>query len=99
LTDTEVRVAEQYVSVLDFVSRCAQAIDEGNWYYLKDKASQLAYAAERLVEVAGQAYEAAQAGKRPRAEAVCEAVAWFGRHYRAARLLHPAEPRREGGAH
>jgi len=99
LTDTEVRVAEQYVSVLDFVSRCAQAIDEGNWYYLKDKASQLAYAAERLVEVAGEAYQQAarQQTRSPRAEVVRQAVAWFGRHYRAARLLHPVEPGREGG--
>ena len=38
LTDVEVRLAEQYVSVLDFVSRCAQAIDGGDWFYLHDKA-------------------------------------------------------------
>ncbi len=37
LTNTEIRLAEQYVSVLDFVSRCAQAVEEGNWYYLLDK--------------------------------------------------------------
>ena len=99
LTDAEVRLAEQYVSVLDFVSRCAQAIDEGNWFYLYDKAGQLAYAAERLVEITGETWQAISAGTpRPRTQAIRAAVAHFGRHYRAARLLHPAEQAREGGA-
>ena len=97
LTNTELRLAEQYVSVLDFVSRCAQAVEEGNWYYLLDKSRQLEDAAERLQGIAGEAYEAAQAGKRPRADAVRAAVAWYGRHYRAARLLHPLEQAGEGG--
>jgi hypothetical protein len=98
LTDAEVRLAEQYVSVLDFVSRCAQAIDGGNWFYLYDKAGQLEYAAGRLAEIAGETWHEIDAGgPRPRTEAMRAAVAWFGRHYRAARLLHPAEPRREGG--
>ena len=36
---TEVhRLVEQYVSVLDYISRCAQAIDHGDWFYLHDKA-------------------------------------------------------------
>ncbi|HYU18896.1 MAG TPA: hypothetical protein VEQ11_09385, partial [Chloroflexota bacterium] len=76
LTSTELRLAEQYVSVLDFVSRCAQAVEEGNWYYLLDKSRQLEDAAERLQGIAGEAYEAARAGRRPRTEAVCAAVAW-----------------------
>jgi hypothetical protein len=42
------------VSVLDFVSRCAQALDEGNWHYLWNKAGQLAHAAEQLDQVAGE---------------------------------------------
>jgi hypothetical protein len=98
LSDTEVRLAEQYVSMLDFVSRCAQAIDAGNWHYLRDKARQLEYAAERLTDIATETWNEIDAGgPRPRTEAMRAAVAWFGRHYRAARLLHPAEPRREGG--
>jgi hypothetical protein len=98
LTDAEVRLAEQYVSMLDFVSRCAQAIDGGDWFYLHDKAGQLEDAAGRLARITGEAWQEIRAGKpRPRTEAIRAAVAYFGRHYRAARLLHPAEPRREGG--
>jgi len=98
LTNTEVRLAEQYVSVLDFVSRCAQAIDHGDWFYLYDKASELEEVTGRLARVAGETWEEISAGKpRPRTEAVRAAVAQFGRHYRAARLLHPIEPGREGG--
>jgi hypothetical protein len=89
LTPTEVRLVEQYVSVLDYVSRCAQAIDGGDWFYLYDKAGTLAEQAERLAEFAREAYDAP---RRPRKQAVRTAVAWFGRHYRAARLLHPLDP-------
>jgi hypothetical protein len=94
LTSIEVRLVEQYVSVLDYVSRCAQAIDHGDWFYLTDKASALADQAERLAVIAREAYEAP---RRPRMAAVRAAVAWFGRHYRAARLLHPLEPDPAGG--
>jgi hypothetical protein len=90
LTATEERLAEQYVSVLDYVSRCALGIDRGDWFYLYDKAGTLAEEAERLAELARQAYDAP---RRPRKEAVGAAVAWFGRHYRAARLLHPLGPK------
>ena len=86
LTTSEVRLVEQYVSVLAYVSRCAQAIDHGDWFYLDDKAGHLADQAQRLSEIAREAYDAP---RRPRGPA----VAWFGRHYRAARLLHPDPPR------
>jgi hypothetical protein len=88
LTTTEARLVEQYVSVLNDVSRCALGIDRGDWFYLYDKASAPADEAERLAAIAHEAY---QAPPRPRAAAVRGAVAWFGRHYRAARLLHPSE--------
>jgi hypothetical protein len=94
LTTTETRLVEQYVSVLDYVSRCAQAIERGDWFYLHDKADALAFQAERLAAIAHEAY---QAPRRPRVQAVRAAVAWFGRHYRAARLLHPLEPDPQGG--
>jgi hypothetical protein len=95
LTTTETRLAEQYVSVLDYVSRCAHAIDGGDWFYLyDDKAGALADEAARLAAIAREAYDAP---RRPRAQAVRAAVAWFGRHYRAARLLHPLEPHPQGG--
>jgi hypothetical protein len=93
LTTTEARLVEQYVSVLDYVSRCAQAIDHGDWFYLHDKAGHLADQAQRLSAIARQAYVAP---RRPRKEAVRAAVAWVGRHYRAARLLHPDPPRGRG---
>src|SRR5918994_3222240 len=95
LTPTEVRLVEQYVSVLDYISRCAQAIDHGDWFYLRDwfylhdKAGHLADQAERLSAIAREAYDA----PRPlRVPAVRAAVAWFRRPYRAARLLHPLDP-------
>ncbi len=98
LTNAEVRLAEQYVSVLDFVSRCAQAIDTGDWFYLSDKASELEEVAGRLARVTGQTWDEIKAGKpQPRTEAMRMAVAQFGRHYRAGRLLHPLDPGREGG--
>jgi hypothetical protein len=54
--------------------------------------------AERLTDIATETWKDIDAGgPRPRTEAVRAAVAHFGRHYRAARLLHPAEPHREGG--
>ena len=90
LTATEERLAEHYVSVLDYVSRCALGIDRGDWFYLYDKAGTLTEEAERLAELARQAYDAP---RRPRKQAVGAAVAWFGRHYRAARLLHPLDPK------
>jgi hypothetical protein len=90
LTNLEGRLVEQYVSVLDYVSRCAQAIDGGDWFYLYDKAGALADQAQRLSAIAREAYDAP---RRPRVPAVRAAVAWFGRHYRAARLLHPDPPR------
>jgi hypothetical protein len=58
LTTTETRLVEQYVSVLDYVSRCAQAIDHGDWFYLYDKAGTLAEEAARLAELAREAYDA-----------------------------------------
>jgi hypothetical protein len=98
LTNTEIRLAEQYVSVLDFVSRCAQAIDHGDWFYLYDKASGLEEVAGRLAKVAGETWDEIGAGKpEPRTEAMRAAVAHYGRHYRTARLLHPLESGREGG--
>jgi hypothetical protein len=90
LTTTEARLVEQYVSVLDYLSRCAQAIDHGDWFYLYDKAGTLAEQAERLSKLAREAYDAP---RRPRKQAVQTGVAWFGRHYRAARLLHPLDPK------
>jgi hypothetical protein len=91
LTGTEVRLVEQYLRVLDFVSRCAQAVDTDDWSYLLDKVRQLEYAAEHLTDVAHTHWRAIERGRRPRRGAIAAAVAAGGRHYRAARLLHPTE--------
>ena len=94
LTPTEVRLVEQYVSVLDYLSRCAQAIDGGDWYYLADKAASLAFQAERLAAITNEVeQDGRRSGRWPRPEAIRAAVALHGRHYRAARLLHPDQPR------
>jgi hypothetical protein len=96
-TGAEVRLAEQYVRVLDFISRCAQAIDHGDWVYLHDKAAQLNDATSGLARIAGETWEQVSAGQRPRTEVVRAAVAHHGRHYRAGRLLHPDQPAPQGG--
>jgi hypothetical protein len=94
LTTAEVRLVEQYVSVLDYLSRCAQAIDGGDWYYLADKAASLAFQAERLAAITAEVEQTARrSGRWPRPEAIRAAVAHHGRHYRAARLLHPDQRR------
>jgi hypothetical protein len=93
LTTTETRLVERYVWVLDLMSRCAQGIDGGDWYYLADKAGDLQRRAAELAEVAGEVAQAVRDGRRrPRIQAVRAAVAHYG-HYRAGRLLHPAQPR------
>jgi hypothetical protein len=90
LTSTELRLVERYVWVLDLMSRCARGLDAGDWYYLADKADDLAYRAGQLAEVAGEIAQAVRDGGRgPRAQVVGAAVAHYGRYYHAGRLLHP----------
>jgi hypothetical protein len=99
LTATETRLVERYVWVLDLMSRCAQGLDGGDWYYLADKADDLAVKAERLAEIAGEVAQAVRDGRRrPRTQAVRVAVGLHGRYYRAGRLLHPAQPHHPGEA-
>jgi hypothetical protein len=94
LTPTEVRLVEQYVGVLDYVSRCAQAIECDDWFYLYDKSAELAVRAEQLAEAAAEFWRTIDRQRRvPRRGAIAAAVAWHGRHYRAGRLLHPAGAR------
>jgi hypothetical protein len=94
MTPTELRLVEEYVWVLDFVSRCALGVDRGDWFYLYDKAGELATAAQRLSQLAQEAYQAATQGHGPRPQVVAAAVAHHGRHYRAGRLLHPRSKER-----
>jgi hypothetical protein len=87
LIPAEERLIDRYVSVLDFVSRCAQAIDEGNTYYLWDKTGQLAGAVEALK----QELDRTSGKPKVRRDVLAAAVRFHGRHYRAGRLLHPAQ--------
>jgi hypothetical protein len=100
LTTTETRLVESYVWVLDLLSRCAHGIDAGDWYYLADKTGELERRAGALAEVAGEIAHAVRDGRRrPRGQVVRAAVALYGRHYRAGRLLHPARDEHEGASH
>jgi hypothetical protein len=89
LTSDELRLVEEYLWVLDFVSRCTLGVDRADWFYLYDKASELQRATGQLAEVAQQAYQASTQDPRP--EAIRDAVVYHGRHYRAGRLLHPQQ--------
>ena len=94
LTPSEVRLVEQYLSVLDYVSRCAQAVECDDWFYLYDKSAELAVRAKRLAEVAAELWRTIDTQRRlPPRGAIAAAVAWHGRHYRVGRLLHPAAPK------
>jgi hypothetical protein len=92
LTTAEVRLVEQYVGVLDYMSRCAQAVECDDWFYPYDKSAELAVRAERLAQLTGKFWRSIEQQRRlPRRGAIAAAVAWQGRHYRAARLLHPLD--------
>ena len=94
LTTSEVRLVEQYVSVLDYVARCAQAIDSDDWFYLYDKSAELAVRTQRLAELTAELWRRIDRQRQlPRRSAIAAAVAWHGRYYRAGRLLHPQQPR------
>ena len=94
LTTAEVGLVEQYVGVLDYVSRCAQAVERDDWFYLYDKSAELAVQAKRLAELAAELWRTIdRQRRRPARGAIAAAVAWHGRHYRAGRLLHPTKRR------
>jgi hypothetical protein len=92
LTNPEIRLVEQYVGLLDYLSRCAQAIDTDDWCYLVAKTAELQRRVAWLHEAAAELWQAIDRGHRPRRGTITAAVAVQGRHYRAGRLLHPTEP-------
>lgn len=89
LRGMETRIAEDMTSVLDFLSRIRQGLDEGNWHYARDKIYEFVRAAERL----GAALDAELGERRPahraRPRFVHTAIAQFARHYWAGRVLYP----------
>ncbi len=85
-TPDDIRLAERYLSVLTDVSRCTDAVRDGNWRHLADAADDLCRRAALLAEAAGK-LEHAEAG--PRGEVVANLVASRNGSSQAARLLHP----------
>jgi hypothetical protein len=87
-TPDEVRIAERYLSVLADISRCAEAVRDGDWRHLADTADDLCRRAALLAEAAGiQHAEAAPGG-----DVVINMVASGNGSSPAARLLHPLGP-------
>ncbi len=90
LTSPELRIAETYTYVLDYVSRLALAVDKGDWFYLADKAAEMEY---RLQQLRDAAFDGHNASPEPRSAAVRAWVADRSQRagFRAGKLLHPAE--------
>jgi hypothetical protein len=93
LTNPEIRLVEQYVGVLDYLSRCAQAINTDDWWYLLAKTAELQRRVAWLHGAAEELWQAIDRGQQPRRRTIAAAVAVQGRHCRAGRLLHPTEPK------
>ncbi|WP_424892188.1 hypothetical protein [Streptomyces sp. XH2] len=93
LTGEESRLTSDYLQVLDLVSRAAQALERGQWTFLKEKAEDLSQAA---ADLAGSAAKAAEDVTTPRTGSVLAAVTARGWEHRVVRGLHPgpyAQPR------
>ena len=82
----EVRVAQRYLSVIAEVSRCAEAVRDGDWRHLADAADDLCRRAVLLAEAAGKV-DHAEPGLR--GDVVAGLVASRNGSSQAARLLHP----------
>lgn len=93
LRGMELRIAEDMVTVLDYISRVKQGVDGGEWHYVLDKAAELARAAQRLSDAAGYEIEERQAKPRQaaRPSVVTAAVTTWSRHYSAGRALYPED--------
>lgn len=88
-TADELRIAERYLWVLDYVSRCADAVRHGDWSELDDAAQDLARRAGQLAEAAHELHDPATA---PRAHVVLTIAAEHNRASQVALLLHPNPP-------
>jgi hypothetical protein len=86
-TPDETRIAERYLSVLADVSRCADALRNGDWPQLADTADDLCRHAALLAEAAGKLEHT---GAGARGDIVATLVTSRNDSSPAARLLHPA---------
>lgn len=87
-TPDEQRLAERYLRVLDYVSRCADAVRQGNWAELRNAAQSLARRAEQLAEAAHDRHDS---GIEPRAHVVVSRVAKHS-GYEAVTAVHSYRP-------
>jgi hypothetical protein len=85
-TPDEARIAERYLSVLADISRCAQAVRDGDWPHLSETADDLCRRAALLAEAAGKLRHTEPS---PRGDVVAKLVASHHDSSPAARLLHP----------
>ena len=85
-TPDEARIAERYLAVLADISRCAQAVRDGDWPHLADTADDLCRRAALLAEAAGKLTHTEPG---PRGDVVAKLVASRPDSPPAARLLHP----------
>jgi hypothetical protein len=86
-TPDEARIAERYLAVLADISRCAQAVHDGDWPQLADTADDLCRRAALLAEAAGKLRHTEPG---PRGDVVARLVTSHQDCPPAARLLHPA---------
>src|SRR5207244_1766374 len=90
-------IAEDMTSILEFLSRVMQAVEEGNANYLHDKAGQLARAARRLQADVSKhplpedpnEHPARDRTKRFDPARVQRLIEQSASHYRAGRALYP----------
>ncbi|MFF5988109.1 hypothetical protein [Prauserella flavalba] len=97
--DKSEHIAEELTSVLDFLSRVMQALDEGNVHYLWDKSFHLARVARRLHGAVCEAPEPGQPAAAVLGDLnrkvtfdparVRRLIEHNARHYRAGRALYP----------
>jgi hypothetical protein len=82
----ETRVWEEYTSLLDFVGRCVQAVEEDSWRYLSDKLAEVRSVAQRLERL----LDDRETVRELRPGALRQLLRWrHTQRYRAGRLLHP----------
>lgn len=92
-TPDEVRIAARYVSVLADVSRCADAVRNGDWQQLAGSADDLCRRAALLAEAARKIEHAEPAGPAPSGDAVAALIRSRIDSSAAAWLLHSAGTR------
>lgn len=81
-TAREMRIAEETVSAIDFMSRLIGGIETGNWHYAADKLHQLTRALDQL------GTELDRKDQHAAGPPVAAYVAEHSQHYRIGRALY-----------